>query len=340
MRRLHPACRTAATAIVVAATACASNAYAPSHEAVPLGLDAAVPTPVDNVPTYAKVRVGERLFMDPLLSIDGSRRCASCHRPERAYSDSRRVSPGLPGQFTTRNAPALINRAWGRSQFRDGRASTLEAAVLQPVQNPSEMGVSLALLEQRLGADTVYVRLFADAFGTWGRAPTSDQAAAALAAYIRSIRSGDARVDRFAAGDTSALSVLERAGRDLFVGKAHCSECHRGPNFTDEGFHNTGITTRSGDPGRRAVTRDSRHQGEFRTPTLRDVALTAPYMHDGSVATLEDVVEFYDQGGLRNDNLDPLIRGLRLTESEKTALVAFLRALTGREMSRATAPPR
>jgi cytochrome c peroxidase len=322
-----------ATAVVVAAAACGFGvAQRPSLEIenVPLGLDSAVPTPVDNQPNPAKLALGERLFLDPVLSIDGTRSCASCHRPERAYSDDEALSQGIRGQSTTRNAPALINRAWGRSFFRDGRATTLEATVLQPVVNTAEMGLELSALEERLSADSVYSRQFGESFGSDPRErPTSSQAAAALAAYIRSIRSGDSPVDRFAAGDSTALTLVQREGRELFLGKAGCAACHLAPNFTDERFHNTGIAVGSRDPGRLAVTGDPRQRGAFRTPTLRDIALTAPYMHDGSKATLTDVVDFYDDGGVANPNLDLMVRPLGLTGAEKLALVAFLEALTG-----------
>jgi cytochrome c peroxidase len=320
--------------MVVAAAGCGYaelTTTSANLEVVPLGLDPVVPTPSDNPPTDAKLELGERLFFDSILSIDRTRSCASCHRPDRAFSDDRALSLGIRDQPTRRNAPALVNRAWGRSSFRDGRAPTLESAVLQPVVNPAELGMTLPELEDRLGTDSTYTRLFDEAFESGDR-PTATQAAAALSTFIRSLRSGTSPADRYAAGDSAALTQTQEEGRALFFGKAHCTSCHAGPTFTDEGFHNTGVAVRSGDPGRLAVTGDPRHAGAFRTPTLRDIALTAPYMHDGSMASLEEVVDFYDQGGLLSpglDPLDPLVRPLHLSATEKEALVAFLEALMG-----------
>jgi cytochrome c peroxidase len=319
----------AATLVLVAAAGCAANNVFPMAFAVtPLGLDPVMPTPIENVPTRVKQELGRRLFFDPMLSLDGTRSCSSCHRPDRAFSDSSAVSLGIGDNPTRRNAPALINRAWGASLFRDGRAASLEEAVLQPVFNQTELGLTPALLEARLNADADYRRRFQDAFGD-GAAATTAWTAAALATFIRSLQSGDAPIDRFKSGDSTALTPLQKEGRALFFGRARCASCHVGPGFTDEAFHNTGVAVRSGDPGRSGVTGRPEQLGAFRTPTLRDVALTAPYMHDGSLLTLEQVIDFYDQGGEPNANLDFVIAPLRLSAREKEALIAFLQALTG-----------
>jgi cytochrome c peroxidase len=205
---------------------------------------------------------------------------------------------------------------------------SLEEAVLQPVFNPTELGLTRELLNARLNASADYPRLFQDAFGD-GAAATTESTAAALAIFIRSLQSGDAPIDRFRAGDSTALSALQKEGREVFFGRARCANCHAGPSFTDEGFHNTGVAVRSGDSGRGGVTGRVDQRGAFRTPTLRDVSLTAPYMHDGSFGTLEEVVDFYDKGGESNPNLDFALTPLRLAPREKQALVAFLKALTG-----------
>ncbi|MEX1258291.1 MAG: cytochrome c peroxidase [Gemmatimonadota bacterium] len=330
MRLRRLALTAAATAAMAAAAACvaSSNAFRGLRSDVLLGLDPIVPTPIDNPPTSPKLALGARLFFDPILSADGTGTCASCHQPERAFGDSTRVSLGIRDQPTSRNAPPLVNRAWGRSFFRDGRAPSLEAAVLQPVQNPAELGVTLTELEARLAASPEYRRLFRTTFGASPAGPTAEQAAAALAVFIRSLQVGGAPVDRFHAGDSTALTPLQQEGRALFFGRARCSSCHIGTNFTDEGFHNTGVAVRSGDPGRFGVTRRADHTGAFRTPTLRETLRTAPYMHDGRLATLEEVIEFYDGGGVPNPNLDFQIRPLRLSSREKEALLAFLRALS------------
>lgn len=280
----------------------------------PLGLDIYMPVPMTNPLTREKVALGRRLFFDKRLARDGTLACASCHDPERAFSDGRAVARGINGAEGTRNAPALINRGYGRSFFWDGRADSLERQVLQPILNPIELGLTEAELDRRTGMKTADV-------------------IAALASYVRTIRSGDSRFDRYTAGRVASLNAVEKAGLQLFRGKSGCNACHVGPNFSDEQFHNTGVAWRDGrlaDEGRFAVSGNPRHRGAFKTPTLREIARTAPYMHDGSLATLEDVVEFYSEGGRPNPNLDPEIRPRRFSAEEKRALAAFLQTLSGR----------
>jgi cytochrome c peroxidase len=280
---------------------------------VPLGLDLYIPVPAANPLTADKVEVGRRLFDDPRLSVDGSLSCATCHQPERAFSSADAAAVGVFGRQGTRNAPALINLAYGRAFFRDGRETTLERQVLRPIEDPNEMGFSAARAAERVGL-------------------SREELSQALASYVRTILSGNSPYDRFVDGDREALSADAQAGLALFRGKARCSLCHFGPTFSDEAFHNTGVAAPDGeiiDVGRFEVTGREPDRGAFRTPTLREVARTAPYMHDGSLATLEDVIEFYDQGGRPNPALDPKIRPLGLTADEKAAVVAFLRSLTG-----------
>jgi cytochrome c peroxidase len=297
---------------------------------VPLGLDAYMPVPDDNPITGPKIALGRRLFFDRRLSADGSLSCASCHDPAAAFADRKRVSTGVFGRTGTRNAPALINRGYGAAFFWDGRAATLEEQVLGPIDNPVELGAGVDDAVRRLARDPSYVSGFQRSFD---RPPSRTDLARALATYIRSIRAGNAPVDRFLAGDRNALSAAEQAGLRLFRGKGNCTACHLGPTFSDERFHNTGIawmTGALGDEGRAAVTGRAADRGAFKTPTLRHVAGTAPYMHDGSLATLDEVIEFYDRGGHPNPYLDPDLQPLRLMAEEKSALLAFLRALTGR----------
>jgi cytochrome c peroxidase len=280
----------------------------------PLGLDLYMPVPDSNPITREKVLLGRRLFFDKRLSRDGTLACANCHEPERAFSDGRAVARGIHGAEGRRNSPALINRGYGSVFFLDGRAPTLERQALEPILNPIELGLTEPELEQRTGLKT-------------------SEVTAALASYVRTIRSGDSRFDRYASGQPRALNELEKVGLELFRGKGHCSACHVGPNFTDERFHNTGIAWRDGrldDEGRFNVTQTERDHGAFKTPTLREVARTAPYMHDGSLTAIEDVVEFYSNGGRPNPYLDPEIRQINFTDQEKRALAAFLRSLTGR----------
>lgn len=293
----------------------------------PTGLQLYRPTPEVNPLTPKKVALGRRLFFDSVVSRDYSMSCASCHRPELAFSDSLPVSPGVDGRRGPRATPPLVNRVYGRAFFWDGRAGSLEEAAVQAIGDPLELDLGLERLVARLQGDEGYREAFALAFPD--RPLDATAVSRALASYLRTIMAGDAPGDRYAAEGSDALDEDARAGRGLFMGRARCAFCHAGPNLTDEEFHNTGGTARSGDPGRYAVTGREEDRGRFRTPTLREVERTTPYMHDGALATLEEVVEFYDRGGEPHPNLSRDIRPLNLTDEEKEALVAFLRSLSG-----------
>jgi cytochrome c peroxidase len=271
----------------------------------PLGLDLYMPTPDTNRLTPAKIALGRRLFFDKRLSRDGTLSCAGCHDPKLAFSDGRAIARGVGGADGTRNAPAIVNRGYGSLFFWDGRAKTLEQQVLEPILNPKELALTQPELERRTGLKTADVT-------------------AALASYVRTIRSGDSRFDRYAAGKTSALTPIEKTGLALFRGKANCWTCHTGPNFTDERLHNTGVAWKQGN-----LTDTGGGNGSFKTPTLRDLTRTAPYMHDGSLRTLEEVVDFYSGGGRANPWLDTGISRLHLRPEEKRSLAAFLLTLTG-----------
>jgi cytochrome c peroxidase len=264
-----------------------------------------MPVPDANPLTPAKIALGRKLFFDKHLSRDGTLSCASCHDPELSFSDGRKVARGINGQDGTRNAPAIINRGYGRTFFWDGRAKSLEQQVLEPILNPKELGMTEALVESR-----THLKI--------------GEVTGALASYVRTIRSGDSRFDRYAAGNQRALSDMEKAGLAVFRGKARCTTCHAGPNFTDENFHNTGIAWRNGE-----LADLGSGDGKFKVPTLREVARTAPYMHDGSLKTLEDVIDYYDRGGNPNPSLDGDLHPLHFNPDEKSALVQFLRSLSG-----------
>ncbi len=294
----------------------------------PLGLDRGLLAPPDNPVTQEKADLGRRLFFDTTLSADGSLACADCHQPARAFTDGRRVAVGIGGRRGNRNTPTIINRTYGRAFFWDGRIRSLEEQVLQPIQQPTEMGADLRAVVERLRADPAYRRQFEE---TFGRPPDARSLSQALATFVRTLLSGDSRYDRYQAGDTAALSALEQQGLRLFRGRAGCANCHAGSNLTDEELHNTGVSwgSRPYDSGRASVTGAADDTGKFKTPTLRDVERTAPYMHDGSLAALADVIAFYDRGGNANPYRDDRLRPLSLTEQEQGALVAFLRALSG-----------
>lgn len=291
----------------------------------PLGLDEYVAVPSDNPLTPAKTRLGERLFFDSTLSADGRVSCASCHDPARAFTSGARLTAGVFGRQGTRNAPTILNRAYGRSFFWDGRAATLEEQVLAPIQSRNEMGLSVAAFAARLQENALYRREFAEVFA---EPPSAATAARAIATYVRAQRVGDAPYDRYRAGDSSALSTDAIRGLHLFRGRANCSSCHVGPNFTDEHFHNTGVSWGSRDAGRYRVSRRSEDRGRFKTPTLRQLRLTSPYMHDGSFDTLDAVVDFYDGGGNNNPLLDSELHPLGLASAEKRQLIAFLLSLS------------
>lgn len=274
----------------------------------------------ENRPTTEQVAVGKKLFFDTRLSADGSISCATCHDPKRAFADHHALSVGVSGQRTERHSPSLIGRGFGSTQFWDGRAPTLEKQVLDPILNPREMGMSIPDVIARLRGDPAYANLTAESLGT------------TLAAYVRTIRSTDSPFDRYMSGDSTGLSDIEREGLRLFRDKARCYICHSGDQFTDEMFHNTGVAWRGGrvqDHGRRAITAKMYDEGAFKTPMLREIANTAPYMHDGSIATLEQVIDYYDRGGNPNAHLDENMTPLHLGADEKRALLAFLRALSG-----------
>lgn len=277
------------------------------------GLDLYMPVPEDNPITVEKVALGRRLFHDRRLSRDRSISCASCHDPDHAFTDGRPIAIGVHNRLGRRSAPALVNRGYGRAFFWDGRASTLEEQVVQPIQDHNEMDMTLAEVSARVGVEEPDI-------------------ARALASYVRSIVSGNAPFDRFVNGDRKALTAEQQAGLRIFRGKGNCTACHVGPTFSDERFHDTGVAWRDGrfqDEGRAAVTSIDADRGAFKTPTLREIARTAPYMHDGSLGTLDEVIDYYDRGGNVHRGLDVEIQPLKLTSDERRALALFLRALSG-----------
>ena len=296
---------------------------------IPLGLDLYLPVPEDNPLTREKVELGRKLFFDLLLSRDQTLSCAGCHDPERAFTDGRAISEGVFERKGTRSVPTLVNRGYGRTFFWDGRISSLEEQVLQPIQDSKEMDMTLEEILTRLKKEEDYRQGFREAFRT---EVNSEGIAKALASYVRTLLSGHSRFDRYVNGEREALSEDARQGLEIFRGKGNCAACHVGPNFTDERFHNTGVAWKNGrfmDSGRFLVTGQEKDQGAFKTPTLREIARTSPYMHDGSLKSLEDVIKFYDRGGNPNPSLDPDLKPLRLTQREKRALKTFLKSLSG-----------
>ncbi len=291
---------------------------------IPLGLGTTVPEPTDNPVTPEKIELGRALFADTRLSRDGTIACTSCHDPERAFSKPESVSPGVFGRRGRRNSPTVLNRAWGRVFFWDGRAATLEAQVLMPIVDPNEMDLPLDEAARRVGLPV-------------------DEMARALATYIRAQMSGNSRFDRYIRGERTLLTLEEQNGLRLFRGRGMCTVCHTEPNFTDEKLHNTGVAWSPGplpasgghflDEGGAPTTGAPGARGAFKTPTLRDVERTSPYMHDGSMATLDEVIDFYDRGGRENPFLDRDLQPLGFSDADKRALVAFLTTLSGEAAS-------
>ena len=285
--------------------------------------------PADNPYTAAKAELGKLLYFDRRLSADNSVSCASCHDPKYGYTDGAPVSTGMKGQKGGRSAPTVINRAYSLNQFWDGRAATLEEQAKGPIQNPIEMGETHVNVVNKLLAVKGYRAMFLKSFGTEDF--TIDHMAKAIATFERTLLSGNSPYDQYKAGNKKALTAGQVRGMDVFFNKAKCDQCHEGINFTSNAYHNIGVGMDKPNPdeGRSGVTKNPAEYGAFKTPTLRDIARTAPYMHDGSLTTLDKVVDYYDKGGNPNKNLDSAIKKLNLTEQDKKDLEAFLRSLNG-----------
>jgi cytochrome c peroxidase len=304
---------------------------------VPLGLPP-VPVPKDNPPTAETIALGRRLFYDPRLSKDNSLACASCHNSRLGFTDSLEISRGVGGMTGTRNAPTLINVAYLPLQFWDGRASSLEEQAASPIADPVEMNQTHEVSVSKLGKDPSYKAIFLKAFGpgpiTIGRVEKS------LASFERTILSGDSAFDRYEfSGDKQALSPAQIRGLAIFKDphRGNCAACHTINSsyalFTDGKFHNIGEGAGDDgvfkDIGRYHVTQLESDKGAFMTPALRNIAETAPYMHDGSLRTLKEVVDFYAGGGNSNPYLDKEIHEIKLSGQDRSDLVEFLKALTG-----------
>ena len=272
---------------------------------IPIGLDRYLPVPDDNPLTAEGIELGRRLFNDKRLSRDRTLACSSCHDPARAFSGTGAKSVGVFGRQGRRNVPAIINRGYGRAFFWDGRIKTLEEQVIQPILNSTELDLTMPEASARTGLSATDI-------------------ARALASYVRTILSAGSRFDRYVFGDRGALTTEEIRGLEVFRGSGNCVACHVGPNFTDEQLHNTGVAFLTG-----AASDRGGGSGNFKTPTLRELERSAPYMHDGSLATLEAVIDFYSVGGRPNPNLDREIAPRRFTRSDKRDLLAFLRSLNG-----------
>ncbi len=285
-----------------------------------------------------KVELGEKLFFDPILSLDRSISCASCHQPEFAFADNKAFSIGVNDSIGTRNTPSVMNMASRPFFFHDGRASSLEAQAVMPIENPVEMNLSFDEAVKRVNENEQYVQLFNDIYNA---NPDRNNITNALAEFQRSLESdGSAPHDIWISGvDTNALSASQLRGREIFIAdKFKCFECHFSPDFTGDEFRNIGLYNGESlnDMGRYDVTKDSSDIGKFKVPGLRNVALTAPYMHNGMMETLEEVVDYYSDpsGFVKNPiNSDTLMQEpLNFTDQQKEDLVQFLHSLTDKNI--------
>jgi cytochrome c peroxidase len=292
-------------------------------------LPTSVPIPATNLNYKAKVDLGKQLYFDGRLSKNNAISCAFCHNPFTGFADPRQTSIGVGGGIGGRQAPTVFNTGFIPLQFWDGRAGSLEEQAIGPIVNPVEMAETHENVVKKLGKIKGYQQQFRAVFGT---DVNLQGIAEAIAAYERTVVSTNSAFDKHVVGDAKAMDEAASRGMTLFRGKARCILCHNGPNFTDNQFHNLGVPQvgpMKEDLGRFYVTRQEGDKGAFKTPTLRSVTETAPYMHDGVFKTLEEVVEFLDQGGGQNPNLSPLLKPLGLSKEEKADVVAFLKALTG-----------
>ncbi|MBL4583682.1 MAG: cytochrome B6 [Pseudomonadales bacterium] len=265
--------------------------------------------PSGAAPSLAEVNLGKMLFFDPRISVNQTQSCATCHNPDLGLSDAIKHSLGAMGKRVNRHAPHLYNLAWSNQFFWDGRAASLEEQALDPIVENSEMNMPLPELITRLKAVPYYQKAFEQIYGS--TAISALNISRANAAFERSLISDNSPFDQYIAGNKTAMSPAAIRGMELFEGKANCIECHDGPNFTDNIFHNIGV--KSDDLGRGAITNDRTQNKAFKTPGLRNITLSAPYMHDGSEPSIQAVIRFYNQGGTDTEGLDNLIEKLNLS---------------------------
>ena len=289
------------------------------------------PAPANNQTTPERAALGKMLFFDSRLSRDGRVSCASCHSPLYGWSDGLPTGVGIGGAVLGRASPTIVNVGFNSIQMWDGREPTLESQASGPMKTAAEMHTDLSMVVAWLRETPGYVSAFAAAYPD---EPISmDTVTRALAAFERTVISNNSPFDQWVAGDAGAMNPQEIEGFKVFLDpdKGNCAVCHSAPNFTDNGFHNLGLASfglDDPDPGRYSQVPLRLMQGAFKTPTLRDIALTAPYFHDGSATTLMEVIEHYEKGGEVTSNLSPNMKPLSLTQADKEALVAFMQALT------------
>jgi cytochrome c peroxidase len=323
----------ATTALFAVALGCSDGETPATGPAEPpIAIPASFPpitAPEDNQPTRERVALGRRLFYDERLSRTEDVSCGTCHLQQNAFADPNRVSIGVEGRTGTRNAPALVNLAWAKSFFWHGGVSSLEVQAVGPIRNPLEMDMTLGKVAERLATDDQLTGEFQRAYD---EGPSESSITRALASFGRSLVSGNSPYDRYLAGDPSGMSEAALRGEVLFSGeRGECFHCHVGYNLTNNAFRNNGIAADDPDEGRREITLKDSDLGKFKVPTLRNVAVSGPFMHDGSLETLDDVIAAYVQGGRGHPNTDPTIVKLDLSAKDQLDLRAFLESLTDQE---------
>lgn len=289
------------------------------------------PHPADNAPTSARIELGKMLFFDPRLSRHSNMSCASCHSPMFGWSDGLPTAKGFESMTLARATPTVVNTGYNSIQMWDGRKKSLEDQVMGPMEANGEMNMDLDLLFNWLNSNEGYIQAFAAAYP--GEPIDRTTVSKAVATFERTVVSNNSAFDRWLKGDKDAMTDQQVRGFRLFTDEngGNCGACHQAPNFTDNGFHNIGLESwgmENPDMGRYLEKPVNLMKGAFKTPTLRDAALTAPYFHDGSAATLADVVEHYASGGVVKTNLSPNMKALDLSEQDKADIVAFMEALT------------
>jgi len=320
--------------ILISILFCCSAVYKIAEKPFVLNVPEGFPQPFipeDNTLTYARIELGKKLFYDTILSADQSLSCASCHAQTLAFSDGKQKSIGFNHELADRNSMPLINLAWSNAFFWDGGVSSLELQVLKPLTSPNEMNLPVEHAISRLNADKTYKKLFKKAYGT---DPDANTLFKAIASFERTLISGNTKFDAyFYRKDATVFNESELRGYKLFFAgeKVHCGSCHSGINLTNNTFQNNGLYLEYPDQGRYRITGKESDKGKFKVPTLRNIALTSPYMHDGSLATLDEVIDHYNTGGVSHPNKSEHVhihKGMKLTIQDKKDLVNFLHTLT------------
>jgi len=317
-------------ALLIGVSSCNKEKTDAGNEVITLQVPKGFPypnIPAENQPTRYRVELGKKLFFDPILSRDSTIACGTCHLPEKYFADGLPLSKGIENRIAKRNAPSLLNIAYQSVMFWDGGVPTIEQQVLAPIENHNEMDFNVNKVVQRLQANADYPALFKQAYNA---EPSVYTLTRAIACYERTLYTGKSKYDEYQYyNNPTALNASELNGMNIFFGeRGECFHCHSEYTFTDNTFKNNGLYLNYPDSGRAIITQNINDIGKFKVPSLRNVAMTAPYMHDGSLSTLQDVVEHYNSGGQAHPNKSGLLKPMNLSAEEKTDLVNFLKALT------------